>query len=550
MALSETKFKKLVETIKGFNTTPSGESAIGVGPYSGLTPSEQASFAKKNPNDLQTGGLISGIRKADPYAAYYKSAPTQAVRTPQVSYSNAGINGVGGFTAYGTEKIKAETEEEKRVRQLEEAQLKQQDTISETQRPFWERFMSSPSREETIKTAQKESGINKARIEEQAAFAQLSSKQNEYNRILAARDSQIAKTQDVLGSTNFINNQIAQINRNAAPEINRLSADINTQAAVLAYRQNKVEEANKFVNQAVDAMVADKKDALDYINAIIEMNQPYVNLLSDKYKSALEDEKLTRARTYETSKDEVRNLINLRIDNPQAGITDTDTLEQAFEKVRKNPKTSGDIVKDEQGNQFNIIRDSQGNIVNRIQISSGVPSDKSGKYSTRQDKMIDQINTGVSNSFSFKAVNSARAFSDGVVTSLNQRNGLSDIAAINQFQKVIDEGAVTRDQDVRLVQGAQSLVNSLKTKVKKLEKGDQLSDEQRNTMANTVKRLYEAKVNALNDDPYLKSQIIKAKQNDIDTSDTILGQLGIFSERKQGGQVITAPDGTLIEITD
>ena len=169
-----------------------------------------------------------------------------------------------------------------------------------------------------------------------------------------------------------------------------------------------------------------------------------------------------------------------------------------------------------------------------------------GKYNATQDKYIDQINTGVANSFNYKAVNAARSYADGVLTSLRQKNGLSDIAAINQFQKVIDEGAVTRDQDVKLVQGAQSLVNTLKTKVKKLEKGDVLSDEQRATMENTVTKLYEAKVNALADDAYVKAQIIKAEQNGIDTNDTILGQLGGFGTQSSGNTNKPSP-GAIIE---
>jgi len=170
----------------------------------------------------------------------------------------------------------------------------------------------------------------------------------------------------------------------------------------------------------------------------------------------------------------------------------------------------------------------------------GVQLNSSTKiYTPAQEKTIDQINTGVSNSFNYKAVNAARGFSQGVIASLSQETGLGDISAINQFQKVIDEGAVTRDQDVKMVQSAQSLADSLKLKIKKLQKGEQLSPEQRTEMKNAVVELYNTKVGALTEDPYIKAQITKAERIGIDAGDTILGELGSFSnqqEQEQGAQ--------------
>lgn len=176
-----------------------------------------------------------------------------------------------------------------------------------------------------------------------------------------------------------------------------------------------------------------------------------------------------------------------------------------------------------------LVNKADGTIIADLGVADVVKAGAaSGKYTPVQDRYIDQINTGVANNFSYKAVNSAKSYADGVVASLAQGTGLGDIAAINQFQKVIDEGAVTRDQDVKLVQGSQSFINTLKTQIARLEKGEQLSPTARAQMRDAVTKLYEAKVRALQDDPYVKAQIIKAQQNNIDTNDTILGQLGSF----------------------
>lgn len=184
-----------------------------------------------------------------------------------------------------------------------------------------------------------------------------------------------------------------------------------------------------------------------------------------------------------------------------------------------------------------------GKIVSQI---PGATTATTGKYNATQDKQIDQINTSIDNNFNFKAVASAKNATDGVIASLGQKSGLGDIAAINQFQKVIDEGAVTRDQDVKLVQSAQSLADTLKLKIKKLQKGDQLSDSQRKEMATVATNLYQAKVDNLLEAPYVKSQIIKAEQNGIDTKDTILGELGTFGTQSSGNTNKPSP-GAIIE---
>mgnify|MGYP001560576588 CR=1 FL=1 len=151
-----------------------------------------------------------------------------------------------------------------------------------------------------------------------------------------------------------------------------------------------------------------------------------------------------------------------------------------------------------------------------------------GGYSSAQEKAITKLNDSVSKNATYQKTSNMRTFGDNVRVSLSQKNGLADIAAINQFQKVIDEGAVTRDQDVILIRNAQSLVNSLLTKVKKLAAGDQLSETQRNQMITLVDSVYNAQVKALLKDPYIKSKESEAIRNGFKIEDTILGELGSF----------------------
>lgn len=150
-------------------------------------------------------------------------------------------------------------------------------------------------------------------------------------------------------------------------------------------------------------------------------------------------------------------------------------------------------------------------------------------YSPVQSKYIDSVNEKVSKNTTYQTTNKMKTFIQNVLTALNQENGIADIAAINQFQKIIDEGAVTRDQDVVLLQGAQSLVNTLGLKVENLRKGDKLGDGQRQQMKDLINEIYSAQTQALESDPYISTVKQALKRNGIAEEDTIIGELGGFS---------------------
>ena len=76
-----------------------------------------------------------------------------------------------------------------------------------------------------------------------------------------------------------------------------------------------------------------------------------------------------------------------------------------------------------------------------------------------------------------------------VMRGLSKRNGLGDIAAINAFQKMIDEGVV-RGEDVKLIGGAVSAWESIKLWKQQKAAGDQLGDVTRSQMADMARSLF------------------------------------------------------------
>jgi len=167
----------------------------------------------------------------------------------------------------------------------------------------------------------------------------------------------------------------------------------------------------------------------------------------------------------------------------------------------------------------------------RINKANAEQEERKGQYSPKQLTAISKLNQDVSKNSTYSKTTSMRSFGDNVIGALSLATGVGDIAAINQFQKVVDEGAVTRDQDVKLIQASQSLLNTLKTKIKKLEKGDQLSPQLRDQMRELVELVYDKQVEALLKDPFISAKKKEAELNGFDIQDTILGELNTFSNQ-------------------
>lgn len=147
-----------------------------------------------------------------------------------------------------------------------------------------------------------------------------------------------------------------------------------------------------------------------------------------------------------------------------------------------------------------------------------------------QYKIITDINAVIMRSPVYKTVESAQAFVDGVRASLDEGTGLGDIAAINQFQKVVDEGAVTRDQDVKLVLGAQTVMDRLKTwKNRNINTGEVMNADLRKEMNGVMDALIKVKVERLKKSPEIASQLRIAERTGVSPEDTIIGNISSMS---------------------
>lgn len=229
--------------------------------------------------------------------------------------------------------------------QFFQQQLAQQQQQFESEKSGLKDFFNSLTSQQEAR-AQAEDRVG---LDAQAHFAsvdasikEIESLTNDYNRAVEAKDQQIAATHDKLASNNFINNQIAQIERNAAPKLNRISAEINAKAAVLQAQEGNFAEAQKYVNQAVADATADNKFKADMFNAAFELNRENFDRIQSIYANAYETSMGLAQAAYEEQRVEKEQIGELLLSYPNAGIDIyNDSLEDAFRKAGIAPRALG-----------------------------------------------------------------------------------------------------------------------------------------------------------------------------------------------------------------
>jgi hypothetical protein len=212
-------------------------------------------------------------------------------------------------------------------------------TSGQAEQSLLSKLLNSKSPEQIRSDAMAQTGITPANYfaDEKAKIAEINSLTEEYNALKASKEAQIASSYDKLGSNNFINNQIAQIERNAAPKLNQLSANINAKAATLQALQGSFREAQNFINQAVQDATADLRYTADLYSLFKTQNEKLFEQMDAPYKEAYETAQFIAKTDYERAYQDKTRVGELMINNPQAGISITDTYDQALTKIQAKP---------------------------------------------------------------------------------------------------------------------------------------------------------------------------------------------------------------------
>lgn len=305
-----------------------------------LTP-EQTKYFQDQIASIQTGidKYKAGLAPAQ--------APTNASGVNQIATANMPTiqpqtpttSGVGGLMSFYEKQFEVYQKQQDDI----ETQQKELKTNQEKQaKPFLDKLLGSKSPSDTRKEAQEETGVipKEYFAAQQASLAEMGTLQEDYNAEVSKRDTEINRIRDNKAGmlSGAIDSEVARTERDYAVRLNEKSANIKAKAAVFEARQGNFQEAQNYVNQAVNDATADLKFNMDMFKTFYDLNQDQIDRLDTKYSSALKSGMEAAEKAYTLEREDKMQVGKLLLDNPQAGISISDSLDEALTKVGITPR--------------------------------------------------------------------------------------------------------------------------------------------------------------------------------------------------------------------
>ncbi len=195
----------------------------------------------------------------------------------------------------------------------------------------------------TLTTAQSEYGVTEALSDVKLQSEKVAQMKAAIENLDLQRQNELDVANTRLASMTSIQAEKNAINERYDSQRVKLVGDYNIEAAILAAKSNYLSEANNLVQYAVQAYTADITAEINRFNNLYSLASDWVSSLDAQEKSILDDAKaeLERERDLETTR--LNNVLNLKLQYPNAGINPTDTLEEATAKAEKYQKTAPNI---------------------------------------------------------------------------------------------------------------------------------------------------------------------------------------------------------------
>ena len=331
--LGVAKKDEVTGTITNRNTGQSFAPGASTSPSGIITDNVTGNQYQLGPN----GTYIPYVGKANaPTVAGQGAGNIGTTNLPTTKSSSGNISnasaGVSGMSTMLDQLMKQSADYQKQAQSLQSEQNK-------LSKSWLDKLMDRDSAAEVRSNALEQSGIIPAEYfaDQKARITEIEALTTEYNAVKAARDQQIAQSNDKLGSMNFINNQIAQIERNAAPKLNEISANVNAKAATLQALQGNFAEARQYADQAVQDATAEQKYQFDLFSTFYQINQDQIERLDSKYQNAFNQSLQLAQQEYENAREDKQAVAELILKYYESGISINDTLDQALQKIGANP---------------------------------------------------------------------------------------------------------------------------------------------------------------------------------------------------------------------
>ncbi len=186
-----------------------------------------------------------------------------------------------------------------------------------------------------LTTAQSEYGVTEALSDVKLQSEKVAQMRAAIENLDLQRQNELDIANTRLASMTSIQAEKNAINERYDSQRVKLVGDYNIEAAILAAKSNYLSEANNLVQYAVQAYTADITAEINRFNNLYSLASDWVNSLDAQEKSILDDAKAELERERDLETERLNNVLNLKLNYPDAGIEYTDTLEEATSKAEK-----------------------------------------------------------------------------------------------------------------------------------------------------------------------------------------------------------------------
>lgn len=192
---------------------------------------------------------------------------------------------------------------------------------------------------------------------------ELSTINDEYTKLEEAKNQQIATiTNSPYGTMDFLNNQVAAIERNAAPRLNALATKANLKSAEIAAVNEDWELVDKYIQDAVNAKYADQQDKIDMAKEYMNLNSDVFDRMDSIYKESFDTS--IRLAEAKLDFDRQKDLINYR-ESISGGTSGTNTTQltgtqqktyEAYRSQITTYKSKEEAVEELEKVKFSVIK--------------------------------------------------------------------------------------------------------------------------------------------------------------------------------------------------
>ncbi|MDD5220148.1 MAG: hypothetical protein PHV11_06260 [Candidatus Bipolaricaulis sp.] len=272
---------------------------------------------------VQTEGVTHGGQFIIPPTKQY---------TPDLSQVDGAIAREKEYTALLESK---QSEYEQLAKQREE-ELKQAETEQKSVLDRMKDLVGMAKPAEVREERLTDLGYDSAKFlaEQRADISEMEALRIDYDKAVAMRDQQIADIHGTAGiGMDFLNNAIAQINRNANVVLSQKASAINNKAAIMEMKQGNFNQAISLADQAVEDFLYEIKFEYDMYYMFNQQNEDRINYLRGELKESLQTAEQYALAQYEEAKEEQTQVKNLMLQYPNSGIKIGDTLDEATQKA-------------------------------------------------------------------------------------------------------------------------------------------------------------------------------------------------------------------------